>query len=61
MQSISVRKVLLVAGVTTGMAALVGWSLRAFGARSAWFAFVVVWLPLAWFAVLGRVLARRGD
>jgi hypothetical protein len=59
MPSIRVRKVLLVAGVTTGMALLVAWSLRVFGARSAWFAFVVVWLPLAWFAVLGRVLALR--
>jgi hypothetical protein len=59
MPSISVRKVLLVAGMTTGMAALVAWSLRAFGARSAWFAFVVVWLPLVWFALLWRVLALR--
>ena len=59
MPSVSVRKVLLVAGVTTGMAALMAWSLRAFGARSTWFAFVVVWLPLAWFAVLWRVLALR--
>lgn len=55
----SVRKVLLVAGVTTGMAGLVAWSLRAFGARSTRFAFVVVWLPLAWFALLWRVLALR--
>ena len=56
MPSIRVRKDLLVAGVTTGMAALMAWSLRAFGARSAWFAFVVVWLPLVWFALLWRVL-----
>ncbi|HEX5521906.1 MAG TPA: hypothetical protein VFX53_00530 [Pedococcus sp.] len=47
------------AGVTTGMAALVAWSLRAFGARSVRFALIVVWLPLAWFALLGRVLAGR--
>ena len=59
MPSIRVRKDLLVAGVTTGMAALMAWSLRAFGARSAWFAFVVVWLPLVWFALLWRVLALR--
>jgi hypothetical protein len=51
------RKVLLVAGVTTCMAALMAWSLRLFGARSAWFALAVVWLPLGWFALLGRVLA----
>jgi glycosyl-4,4'-diaponeurosporenoate acyltransferase len=54
-----VRKALLVAGVTIGMAALVAWSRRVFGARSVRFAFIVVWLPLAWFALLGRVLAGR--
>jgi hypothetical protein len=54
-----VRKALLVAGVTIGMAALMAWSLRVFGARSAWFALVVVLLPLAWFALLGRILALR--
>ena len=41
------------------MAALAAWSRRAFGARSARFAFLVVWLPLAWFALLGRALAGR--
>ena len=54
-----VRKALPAAGVTTGTAALMAWALRAFGARSARFAFVVVWLPLAWFALLGRILALR--
>jgi Glycosyl-4,4'-diaponeurosporenoate acyltransferase len=54
-----VRKALLVAGVTIGMAALMAWSLRVFGARSAWFALAVVWLPLGWFALLGRILALR--
>ncbi len=54
-----VRKALLVAGVTIGMAALMAWSLRVFGARSAWFALVVVWLPLGWFALLGRILVLR--
>jgi hypothetical protein len=48
-----VRKALLLAGVTIGMGALMAWSLRVFGARSAKFAFLVVWLPLAWFACLG--------
>lgn len=47
------------AGVTTGMAGFMAWSLRAFGARSVRFAFLVVWLPLAWFALLGRVLVLR--
>lgn len=47
------------AGVTIGMAALMAWSRRVFGARSARFAFLVVWLPLAWFALLGRVLVGR--
>jgi Glycosyl-4,4'-diaponeurosporenoate acyltransferase len=47
------------AGVTIGMAALMAWSRRVFGAQSARFAFLVVWLPLAWFALLGRVLVGR--
>jgi hypothetical protein len=47
------------AAVTTGMVALLAWSLRAFGARSVQFAFLVVWLPLAWFGVLARVLELR--
>lgn len=54
-----VRKALLMAGVTFGVAALLAWSLRVFGARSAWFALAVVWLPLGWFALLGRILALR--
>jgi hypothetical protein len=54
-----VRKALLVAGVTIGMAALMAWTLRVFGARSVWFALLVVWLPLGWFALLGRVLVLR--
>lgn len=58
-QAYGVRKALLVAAVTVGMAALLAWSLRVFGARSVWFALVVVWLPLGWFALLGRVLALR--
>jgi hypothetical protein len=41
------------------MAALMAWPLRVFGARSAWFALAVVWLPLGWFALLGRILALR--
>ena len=47
------------ASVTTGMAAFMAWSLHAFGARSVRFALLVVWLPLAWFALLGRVLVLR--
>lgn len=53
------QKALLVAGVTIGMATLMAWSLRVFGARSAWFALVVVLLPLAWFALLGRILVLQ--
>ena len=54
-----VRKAVLVAGVTVSMAALMAWALRVFGARSVWFALVVVLLPLAWFALLGRILVLR--
>ncbi len=58
-RSYGVRGALLVVGLTIGMAALMAWSLRLFGARSAWFALAVVWLPLGWFALLGRVLVLR--
>ena len=54
-----VRTGLRVAGVTVGASALLAGSLRAFGPRSARFAFVVVGLPLVWFALLWRALALR--
>ena len=53
------RTGLRVAGVSTGASALLAGSLRAFGPRSARFAFVVVGLPLVWFALLWRVLGLR--
>lgn len=53
------RRGLRVAGVTTGASGLLAGSLRAFGPRSARFAFVVVGLPLVWFALLWRALELR--
>lgn len=50
---------LLVGGATIVMAALLLWSLRAFGARSAWFAFLVVWLPMAWLGTISRLVVPR--
>ncbi|MGW2525394.1 glycosyl-4,4'-diaponeurosporenoate acyltransferase CrtO family protein [Streptomyces sp. NPDC001617] len=47
------------ADVTIGMAALLVWSWRAFGPRSARFAFLIVCLPLIWFGLLWRVLVLR--
>ncbi|HEX5541314.1 MAG TPA: hypothetical protein VFX60_07080 [Micromonospora sp.] len=54
-----VRTGLRVAGVTVSASALLAGSMRAFGPRSARFAFVVVALPLVWFALLWRALALR--
>lgn len=53
------RSGLRVAGLTAGGSVLLAGSLRAFGPRSARFAFVVVGLPLVWFALLWRALALR--
>lgn len=53
------RKALLVGGATVVMVALLLWSLRAFGARSTWFAFLVVWLPMAWLGTVSRLMVPR--
>ena len=44
----AVKKFALVAGATVVLSGLLAWSLVAFGAGSVWFAFLVVWLPMAW-------------
>ena len=53
------RKTFLLAGVTVITLALLAWSLQAFGARSAWFAFIVVWLPMAWLGLVSRFVVPR--
>lgn len=53
------RRVFAVLGVTVVVAVLLWWSLRAFGARSTWFAFLVVWLPMTWLGTLSHVIAVR--
>lgn len=35
--------------------ALLAWALRAFGADSLWWAFLVVWVPMAWLGTISRV------
>jgi hypothetical protein len=54
-----VRKAILLAGMTVVALALLVWSRQAFGARSAVFAFVVVWLPMAWLGVVSRFWRPR--
>ncbi len=39
--------------------ALVWWALDVFGARSAWFAFLVVWLPMVWLGTISRLVTPR--
>lgn len=46
-------------GTTAIAAAATVWSLQAFGARSVWFAFLVIWIPVSWMAVVGRLLGVR--
>ncbi len=41
------------------VAALLVWSAQAFGPRSVAFAFVVVWLPMAWLGTASRVVTPR--
>jgi hypothetical protein len=44
-------------GVATAVtAAVVAWAFRAFGPRSGWFAFVVVWAPMTWLGTLSRIV-----
>jgi hypothetical protein len=35
------------------------WALRALGARSAWFAFFVVWVPMVWLGTVSRFVRPR--
>jgi hypothetical protein len=54
-----VPKVLLVAGSTIVLVVLLVWSSAAFGADSVWFAFLVVWLPMAWLGTVSRLVVPR--
>ena len=53
------KKLVLVAGSTVVLVVLLTWSVVAFGAESIWFAFLVVWLPMAWLGTLSRVIDLR--
>jgi Glycosyl-4,4'-diaponeurosporenoate acyltransferase len=52
-------KGLLVVGTTGIAVALLVWSLRSFGPRTIVFAFLVVWLPMAWLGLVSRVVVPR--
>ena len=53
------RKVTLLVGSTVVLVVLLTWSLVAFGAGSVWFAFLVVWLPMAWLGTVSRLVVPR--
>ena len=54
-----ISRVAIVLGATVVMLALLAWSLRALGARSAWFALIVVWLPMTWLGTVSHIVPPR--
>jgi hypothetical protein len=52
-------RLLFVAAATAVAARLLVWGARRFGARSATFAFLVVWAPMAWLGTVSRVVQPR--
>lgn len=55
----TVRTTLVVTAATTIATALLLWSLRAFGGASGWFAFLVVWIPMAWLGTISKFVRPR--
>ena len=53
------RRTILVAGAMAIAAVPLVWALRALGARGAWFAFLVVWVPMAWLGTVSRFVRPR--
>jgi hypothetical protein len=53
------RRIVLVAGATAIAAMVLVQALRALGGRSAWFAFLVVWVPMAWLGTVSRLVRPR--
>jgi len=46
-------------GTTAAATVATVWSLQAFGARSVWFAFLVIWIPVSWMATVGHLFGLR--
>lgn len=55
----AVRAGLLVVVATIVAVVLLGWGVGALGPSSAGFAFVVVWVPMAWLGTISRVVRPR--
>ncbi len=53
------RPRLLAVGATVIGVGLMAWMLRTLDPRSVWFAFLVVWVPMAWLGTLSRVARPR--
>jgi Glycosyl-4,4'-diaponeurosporenoate acyltransferase len=53
------RRTILVTGATAIAAVILTWVLQAFDARSAGFAFFVVWVPMAWLGIVSRFIRPR--
>lgn len=54
-----VRKTLAIAAVSLLVGVAAVWSVRSLDPRSVAFAFVIVWLPMAWLGALSHVVAVR--
>lgn len=55
----SMRKGLLALGATAIAAALLASMVRSLDPRSVWFAFLVVWVPMAWLGTVSRLARPR--
>lgn len=54
-----VRRILLATGATAIAAVALAWVLRSIDPRSAGFAFLVVWIPMAWLGTMSRFVRPR--
>lgn len=46
-------------GTSVGAMGMIALTIHAFGVRSVWFAFAIVWFPTAWLAVITQVFGLR--
>jgi hypothetical protein len=54
-----VTRALLPVGATAIAGAVLAWMLRSLDPRTAWFAFLVVWVPMAWLGTVSRSVQPR--
>jgi hypothetical protein len=56
---VDVRRAIVIGPATLTAAALLGWGRRRFGATSARFGFLAVWVPMMWLGTISRVAQPR--